>query len=29
MDTDLKLSLLTTVAALAMIMVFSFIAVLN
>ncbi|MGL9734488.1 MAG: YnhF family membrane protein [Symbiopectobacterium sp.] len=29
MDTDLKMSLLTTVGALIMIMVFSFIAVLN
>jgi hypothetical protein len=29
MDTDLKMSLLTTVGALLMIMIFSFIAVLN
>ncbi|WP_154666981.1 YnhF family membrane protein [Chania multitudinisentens] len=29
MDTDLKLSLLTTVAALAMIIVFGFIAAFN
>lgn len=29
MDTDLKMSLLTTVAALAMIIVFGFIAALN
>ncbi|MBG6245327.1 MULTISPECIES: YnhF family membrane protein [unclassified Symbiopectobacterium] len=29
MNTDLKMSLLTTVGALVMIMVFSFVAVLN
>ncbi|WP_411704993.1 YnhF family membrane protein [Edaphovirga cremea] len=29
MDTDLKMSLLTTVGALLMIIIFSFIAVLN
>lgn len=29
MDTNLKMSLLTTVGALAMIIVFSFVAVLN
>ncbi|WP_114193858.1 YnhF family membrane protein [Edaphovirga cremea] len=29
MDTDLKMSLLTTVGALVMIIIFSFIAVLN
>ncbi|MCL2892213.1 cytochrome bd-I oxidase subunit CydH [Brenneria tiliae] len=29
MDTDLKMSLLTTIGALAMIIVFSFTAVLN
>ncbi|WP_431222547.1 YnhF family membrane protein [Serratia sp. L9] len=29
MDTDLKMSLLTTIGALAMIIIFSFIAALN
>lgn len=29
MDTNLKMSLLTTVAALAMIIIFSFVAVMN